>query len=84
MENLDGACRYVSLSDYNWNIVPIDETKPRCHGIALPWNPTIICLFVAMQAVTLWVSLEINIQAAVTFRRWSTIYFWYESPLPRI
>lgn len=71
------ACQYVALFNYHWDIVPVDETKPRCHGIALPFNPTIICLFVSFSAVTLWLCLEVNLQAVLVFRKWSTVYFWY-------
>jgi hypothetical protein len=77
MAELENACRYVPLANYSWDIVPVDETKPRCHGIALPWNPTVIGLFIAFSAITIWASLEVNIQAIATFKKRSTLYFWY-------
>jgi hypothetical protein len=72
-----GDCPYVSLKDYDWAIVPfLTDTRGACHGISLPWNPTVICLFAALHGVAAWIALFIPIQAVLTFKRWSTVYFW--------
>ncbi|RDI88183.1 hypothetical protein Vi05172_g1813 [Venturia inaequalis] len=70
-------CPYVSLQNYSWAIRPI-FLKPRgqCHGLSLDWNFTVISLFVAFHAIGVWMALAITIEAMVTFKRWSTVYFW--------
>ena len=49
--------------------------------MTLAWNPTVVCLFVALHAVAVWTSLGITVQAAIMFKRWSTVYFWYDVPM---
>jgi hypothetical protein len=72
------TCQYVPFSHYDWAIRPL-FFKPRgvCYGITLAWNPTVICLFVAFHTVAGWMALALHIEAIVTFKRRSTVYFWY-------
>lgn len=71
-------CPYVNLQDHSWAIRPIFlKPRGRCHGISLDWNFTVLSLFVAFHSVGLWMALAIIINAFSTFKRWSTIYFWY-------
>jgi hypothetical protein len=77
MEMPASSCIYVPLSEYNWQIVPLlAGRRGACNGISLPWNPVVVCLFVAFHAVAVWTALAIMVQASIFFRRKSTLYFW--------
>ena len=76
------ACPYVAIGDYDWKgIIGSSERRARCHGIVVDWNPTVICVFISMFAVSIWIGLQVTVQAMTTFKRWSTIYFWYIDPV---
>jgi hypothetical protein len=69
MEN----CPHIPLSAYNWKkSITFD---PRCQE-SLPWNPTVYCVFAALHAITVWMSLSLMQKTLHTFKRWDTLYFW--------
>ena len=71
------SCTYVPLEEYNWELITLFiNERGLCHEVSLAWNWTVICLLVAMHAVSIWISLELIMQTAVTFKTWKTWYFW--------
>jgi hypothetical protein len=78
MDEQTNPCAFVPLSKYSWEIIPLlSGRRGACNGITLAWNPTVICLFVALHAVAVWTALSVCIQAVATFKRYWTLYFWY-------
>ena len=76
-------CVYVELKDYDWEIFELFvKPRGRCHGLSLAWNWTVVCLLVAMHAVSVWISLGLVIQTGLTFKKWKTWYFWYATICP--
>jgi hypothetical protein len=73
-------CRYIPLTQYDWSLSNIDND---CAGTRLPWNPTVYCVIAAFHAVTVWTAIALILMVLVTFKRWNTMYFWYDvCPLP--
>jgi hypothetical protein len=71
-------CPYVPLSQYKWSYLALLMTeRGQCYGVTLPFNPTVYCLVAAFHAVTVWVALSVDFQLLFTFKRWTTLYFWY-------
>ena len=68
---LDDHCYYVPFGEYNWNGLVVfsrhfndTEGTPRpvtCHGLTIGWNFPVLCFFVAMVGVTVWVCLDVMI-----------------------
>lgn len=75
MNNDLDECEYVPLHNYKWNTVPL-TVRPNAICL-LPFNPVVYCLFAAFHAVAVWTAVEINIQLFSTFKKRSTLYFWY-------
>lgn len=88
-------CHYVPFREYDWEGLVVftrhfngtaktdsNRQAVRCHGLAIPWKFAVICLFAAMDGVTVWICLDVMLQAVTTFKRWSTIYFWWVMVLP--
>ena len=70
-------CTYVELEDYDWALITLFiGERGQCHGVSLAWNWTVICLLVAMHAVSIWIGLGLVVQTGLTFKTWKTWYFW--------
>lgn len=72
--NYTVPCQYVPLDQYDWYLFPVYTSEQKCGY--LPWNPTVYCLVAIFFGITIWASLELQLQLFSVFKRWSTLYFW--------
>jgi hypothetical protein len=71
-------CPYVPLQHYDWHSVHPYTGANHCSP--LPWNPVVYCTIASCHAVTYGLVVELILQLFFTFRRWTTLYFWYVEP----
>lgn len=70
----DSPCPYAPLSTYDWKLVTPYAAPPGCANI--PWNPLVIALDAALQACTIWIGIELNVQLFLRFKSRNSVYFW--------
>lgn len=70
-------CAFASLSSYDWALYSLlKKQRGLCHGVSFVFNPTVWCLTIVFHTLTIWLALGVNVQLFLTFKRWTTLYFW--------